>query len=109
MFESTTGHQLTDDDVAVVLQAIREGRVRGLDDEPFDSEEWDKEAVRDWLERTHMPTRARQIVTTLHRGRNIKSRPMAPTTHIALQALARRISHLEHEIAALRERLPGDA
>lgn len=108
MTEPPTGIQLTDDDVSVVLQAIREARVRGLDDAPYDPEEWDDEAVRDWLERTHRPTRARQIVSTLRGGRNIKSRPMAPTTHIALQALVRRIMQLERDVAALQQRLPRD-
>jgi hypothetical protein len=103
MSDSPTGFQPTDDDVAVVLQAIHDGRVRGLDDEPYDAEAWDDEAVRDWLQRTHMPAHARYIVTTLRGGRNIKSRPAAPTVYIALQTLTRRVEQLEREVAALRE------
>jgi hypothetical protein len=99
---------LTDDDVAVVLQAIREGRVRALDDTPYDAADWDEETVRDWLERTHLPTRARQIVSTLRGGRQIKSRPVAPTTNLTLRALSTRIVHLERELAALKQRVPDD-
>jgi hypothetical protein len=102
-------YQLTDDDVAVVLQAIREGRVRGLDDEPYDAEAWDEEAAREWLERTHTPSHARYMVTTLRAGKRIKSRPTPPTTDLAIRALARRIAQLERTVDALRERLLDQA
>jgi hypothetical protein len=98
---------LTDDDVAVVLRAIREGRVRALDDSLYYATAWDEEAVRDWLERTHLPTRARQIVSTLRGGRQIKSRPVAPTVNIALRALRTRIVQLERELAELKQHVPG--
>jgi hypothetical protein len=109
MTEPPTGFQLTNDDVAVVLQAIRAGRVRDLDDVPYDPEQWDEEAVRYWLERTHRPAHARYIVTTLGAERHIKSRPMSPTTSIALQALIRRIAQLEREVADLHARLSHEA
>lgn len=96
------GISLTDEEIGIVLQAIREGRVRNLDDVPYDAEVWDEEAVGDWLERTHLPRRARQIVSTLRGGRNIKSRPVAPTVDIAMWPLLARIAQLEHEVAVLR-------
>lgn len=105
MTGSTRRIQLTDEDVKVVLQAISEGRVRTLDDVPYDPKEWDEETVRDWLERTHMPTHARWMVSTLRGGRKIKSRPVAPTVRLALGALEQRIQQLELEVADLRERL----
>ena len=98
---------LSDDEVAVVLQAIGEGRVRDLDDVPYDPAVWDAEAVRDWLERTHRPTRAHEIVRTLRNGRTIKSRPFAPTVSIVLHALMHRITQLEQEMAALKQRVSG--
>lgn len=100
--------QLTDADVKLVLQAIHDERIRGLDDEPYDAAAWDSkavpdgEAVRDWLERTHTPHRAHEIVATLRKGHRIQSRPVAPTVYIALQALMRRVERLEREVAALR-------
>ena len=96
--QGTAGINLTDEDVAVVLQAIREGRVRTLDDVPYDAEVWDEEAVRDWLERTHLPRRARQIVSTLRNGQRVQSRPIAPTVDIALRPLLVRIAELEREV-----------
>ena len=98
------GISLTDEDVAVVLQAIREGRVRTLDGVPYDAVLWDEEAVRDWLERTHQPRRAKQIVAELHNGQRVKSRPVAPTVDIALRPLLARIAQLEQELAQLRAR-----
>ncbi len=108
--QAAQGISLTDEEVAMVVQAIREGRVRTLDDLPYDAEVWDEEAVRDWLERTHLPRRARQIVSTLRGGRNIKSRPVAPTVDIALRVLVAhihtlqtRIDALQHEVSELRQ------
>ena len=101
--QAPQGIHLTEDDVAQVLQAIGEGRVRDLDDTPYDAAVWDEEVVRDWLERTHFPTRARQIVSMLRNGQRIKSRPVAPTVNIALRLLFARIEHLEREVAELRQ------
>jgi hypothetical protein len=105
MSDSPTGFQPTDDEVALVVQAIRGGRVRGLDGALYDPNPkvWNEEAVRDWLERTHTPRRAREIVRILRGGGNIKSRPAASTVYIALQTLTRRVEQLEREVAALRE------
>jgi hypothetical protein len=100
---------LTDEEVAMVLQAIQEGRIRGLDDVPYDPESWNEEAVRDWLEHNHTPSHARFMVTTLRAGKQVKSRPTPPTTDITTRALARHIAQMEREIAALRERLLDQA
>ena len=110
MTDSTRGIKLTDEDVTIVIQAIREGRVRTLDGVPYDAKDWDdEETVRDWLERTHTRRRAREIVDTLRRGDNIKSRPVAPTVHLSLRTLEQRITQLERQVAELRERLPRDS
>jgi hypothetical protein len=109
MTEPTRGVQLTDEDVTVVIEAIREGRVRTLDGAPYDPKVWDEETVRDWLQRTHLPPHARYIVTTLRRGLKIQCRPVAPTAYVALRALEQSISQLEREVAELRERLPRDS
>lgn len=97
---------LTEDDVAVVLQAIREGRVRTLDGVAYEAALWDEEAVRDWLERTHLSRRAKQILAELRKGQQVKSRPVAPTVDIALRTLLARMAQLEQEVARLRERQP---
>lgn len=107
MSDTVNGLHLTDEEVGAVLQAIQEGRVRGLDDVTYDIKEWDEEAVRDWLEHNHTPGHARYMVTTLRAGRRVKSRPTPTATDIAIRVLTRRVAQLEHDIAALRERLPG--
>ena len=98
------GLTLTNDEVAVVMQAIRAGRVRRLDGAPYDVTLWDEEAVHDWLERTHQPRRAKQILAELRNGQQVRSRPVAPTVDIALRPLLARIAQLEQEIAQLRAR-----
>lgn len=97
---------LTDQDVALVLRAISEGRVRTVRGVPYDPGLWNEEAVRDWLERTHQPRRARQILVELAHGDTVRSRSMAPTVEITLQPLLSRIDQLEREVAALKANSP---
>lgn len=106
MAQITGEFHLTKEDVAVVQQAIREGRVLTWlpfeKDLPYDSDLWNEEAIRDWLERTHFPKRAKQILSQLRRGQTIKSRPIAPTVEIALRTLIERVTKLEREVALLK-------
>ena len=111
MVQITGEFHLTKEDVAVVQQAIREGRVLiwlPFEEElPYDSDLWDEEAIRDWLERTHLPKRAKQILSQLRRGQTIKSRPISPTVEIALRKLVERVTKLEQEVALLKASQTG--
>ncbi len=113
MAQITGEFHLTKEDVAIVQQAIREGRVLiwlPFEEElPYDSDLWDEEAIRDWLERTHFPKRAKQILSQLRRGQTIKSRPISPTVEIALRKLVERITKLEQEVALLKASQTSEA
>jgi hypothetical protein len=104
------GHiHLTDDDVKVVLDAINAGRVRDLPGVPYDPMMWDKEAVRDWLERTHLPRRARQTLYELRAGKYVKSRPHASTVRMAVHGLEARIAQLEQDVAEMKQSIADRA
>ncbi len=100
----TDRYEPTPDDVAVVLQGIRSGRVVNLDEVPFDSKDWTDESVQEWLVHFHEPNRAKQIVGTLRGGRNIKSAPLPASLERTLYMLAERIGELEREVTALKAR-----
>ena len=107
MSQIPNGFHLTKEDVKVVQQAIREGRVlTWLAFEevplPYDPDLWDEEAIRDWLERTHLQKRAKQILSQLRRGQTIKSRSISPTVEIVLRKLIERITKLEQEVTLLK-------
>ena len=113
MAQTTGEFHLTKEDVAVVQQGIREGRVLiwlPFEEElPYASDLWNEEAIRDWLERTHFPKRAKQILSQLRRGQKIRSRPISPTVEIALRKLVERITKLEQEVALLKASQPREA
>ena len=106
MAQTTGEFRLTKEDIAVVQQAIREGRILTWlpfeKELPYEPDLWNEEAIRDWLERTHFPRRAKQILSQLRRGQTIKSRPISPTVEIVLRKLVGRVTELEQEVALLK-------